>query len=1041
MATSSSSLGWDSNTDFPVNGDTDDNTPWPNSVHTKDGPDEWWEVDLRREVNIATVVMWNRPDCCGSRLDGAAINIMDANRNSIVKLDLSGERKQSFDIRSIRTQKMVGFEFQTGMHVKYLGMGYRDREGTVFVDDVGIKIEWDDDKTTSNYVKIQHMQLTMASDNAISNKEEEILTPISMDNSLSQQQPLCAVCPYFEVAILSKSGKMAIGMTDESGEQVFSFDSNGCLWLQGNSEPERFVASNYFKEGGVIGCAVCYDQYGQPTGNVSVFASDGLSNGRYKQILQKDDETMVKVSTKSLLFPFVAISDTPTETIPLMNAVGVSRVPNAGSLEPLLERHPQLLQAPIAQLRAFDTVATAVESGLPLPVAFRILNPVKGSSAQSFVTETEEGVEAEGAEAEGAEAEQPIIQSDPVPQQVNTNPNTCSGCGVEFPSRNKLFKHLKKVGDSCTEKHVDRPKHGNFAGTAHQTLLSQFRGGTFVFAHCASADSVGCVTLRGVSDGDANYHVRIGPGGQVAIGETMMVNEAPTEQVLAQGELPAATSPPSFQSVTEDQISSLLCQSFAANSQGIPQSDSKLMDHFVAIHGVEGEPSQVVDPLLDNLEASLGCKMSAFGIANTAKYFGAEGTLPMAGLTLRGLVEHLHGLFNSSVGDTVVQQVLWVRLHGNTISVGTGTAYCAMRGSLCRLNGCAEVNDATRILVGETPGTPRVSSARFSSVGTVAWTLCSHSSALYQGESALVTMYRDGQDHQALPTYAAEDIAVLPDGWNRMLDQALAQFCSSSAQCPKLGSIEELEQIMSKTADNQVLYHPLLRLCDGVFPAVIQTRAAAMADISKMTLQLLSYLPVGDSANRLSQAFGVLAPLVFAKDKEPAIKAALAMFTNPKGGSGPSLHLDRYAAIEIDPTGDSSIFGQVAKGMQNQGSSMFGTVDYHGVNARWWVCKFAGEEGSDAGGLWRDCMSNIADELMSNRTPLFINSGNAVDGEVWVLNPACHDNVKFRFLGQLFGACIRHPAETLPINLAPYIWKKLAGKPVTWEDFSVSKQL
>jgi len=115
---------------------------------------------------------------------------------------------------------------------------------------------------------------------------------------------------------------------------------------------------------------------------------------------------------------------------------------------------------------------------------------------------------------------------------------------------------------------------------------------------------------------------------------------------------------------------------------------------------------------------------------------------------------------------------------------------------------------------------------------------------------------------------------------------------------------------------------------------------------------------------------------------------------------------------------------------------MFGTVDYHGVNARWWVCRFAGEEGSDAGGLWRDCMSNIADELMSNRTPLFINSGNAVDGEVWVLNPACHDNVKFRFLGQLFGACIRHPAETLPINLAPYIWKKLAGKPVTWEDFS-----
>ena len=85
-----------------MNGDTDNNTPWPNSVHTQGGSDEWWEVDLRREVNIATVVMWNRPDSCGSRLDGAAINIMDRNRNSIVKLYLSGERKQSFDVPYLR---------------------------------------------------------------------------------------------------------------------------------------------------------------------------------------------------------------------------------------------------------------------------------------------------------------------------------------------------------------------------------------------------------------------------------------------------------------------------------------------------------------------------------------------------------------------------------------------------------------------------------------------------------------------------------------------------------------------------------------------------------------------------------------------------------------------------------------------------------------------------------------------------------------------------------------------------------------------------
>lgn len=86
---------------------------------------------------------------------------------------------------------------------------------------------------------------------------------------------------------------------------------------------------------------------------------------------------------------------------------------------------------------------------------------------------------------------------------------------------------------------------------------------------------------------------------------------------------------------------------------------------------------------------------------------------------------------------------------------------------------------------------------------------------------------------------------------------------------------------------------------------------------------------------------------------------------------------------------------------------MFNEVDYHGMNPQWWRCKFFGEDGSDAGGLFRDCMSNIAEELMNRSTPLFIECGNELSGKVWVPNPACHDQLKWRFLGQLMGACIR----------------------------------
>ena len=89
-----------------------------------------------------------------------------------------------------------------------------------------------------------------------------------------------------------------------------------------------------------------------------------ISRGsKYKQILTKGNKTIVTVGTQSQLFPFVTISDEPTAAFSHLTAVGVSRVPNAGPLEPLLEKHPQLLQAPVAPSTEPTAAPSEVEEG------------------------------------------------------------------------------------------------------------------------------------------------------------------------------------------------------------------------------------------------------------------------------------------------------------------------------------------------------------------------------------------------------------------------------------------------------------------------------------------------------------------------------------------------------------------------------------------------------------------------------------------------------------------------------------------------------
>lgn len=39
-------------------------------THTKSESNPWWSVDLQAATNVEQVKVWNRADCCQSRLNG-----------------------------------------------------------------------------------------------------------------------------------------------------------------------------------------------------------------------------------------------------------------------------------------------------------------------------------------------------------------------------------------------------------------------------------------------------------------------------------------------------------------------------------------------------------------------------------------------------------------------------------------------------------------------------------------------------------------------------------------------------------------------------------------------------------------------------------------------------------------------------------------------------------------------------------------------------------------------------------------------------------
>ncbi|MFT4542871.1 MAG: hypothetical protein ACI841_001612 [Planctomycetota bacterium] len=60
-----------------IDGNTDGDYPGGSVTHTSEDRDAWWELDLGELRMIDRVVIWNRTDCCGERLQGFSLQLLD----------------------------------------------------------------------------------------------------------------------------------------------------------------------------------------------------------------------------------------------------------------------------------------------------------------------------------------------------------------------------------------------------------------------------------------------------------------------------------------------------------------------------------------------------------------------------------------------------------------------------------------------------------------------------------------------------------------------------------------------------------------------------------------------------------------------------------------------------------------------------------------------------------------------------------------------------------------------------------------------------
>ena len=80
---SQSSAEYGAEADRAVDGNNEQAFGENSVTHTQVENYPWWQLDLGKTAMVGKIKIWNRSDCCGDRLEGAVVELLDADRNVV----------------------------------------------------------------------------------------------------------------------------------------------------------------------------------------------------------------------------------------------------------------------------------------------------------------------------------------------------------------------------------------------------------------------------------------------------------------------------------------------------------------------------------------------------------------------------------------------------------------------------------------------------------------------------------------------------------------------------------------------------------------------------------------------------------------------------------------------------------------------------------------------------------------------------------------------------------------------------------------------
>lgn len=141
---------------------------------------------------------------------------------------------------------------------------------------------------------------------------------------------------------------------------------------------------------------------------------------------------------------------------------------------------------------------------------------------------------------------------------------------------------------------------------------------------------------------------------------------------------------------------------------------------------------------------------------------------------------------------------------------------------------------------------------------------------------------------------------------------------------------------------------------------------------------------------------------------------------------------------KVDHKGEYTIFGQIWRTLKNNN---YNSLKKNESSSQAWHTHLIGEGAYDAGGPYRESITNLCQELMHKVLPLFIPTQNnkndhGLGRDCWTVNPSATSPTHlemFEFVGALMGMAFRS-GQILDLKLTSFFYKGLAGEPLTIED-------